>query len=144
MSLSSANEYVLQAIMENLLSLKYCIPELTLVMNSQRPKGSGHFGFSDIFILSYKGNNNVILELKYISLVGLMNGMQKNNLGANELEKLDKILEKEDEESILKRPYTYWSKEDKKTKLTTIGDILNNGMNQLNSYENNFKRKSNQ
>ncbi|PKC04548.1 hypothetical protein RhiirA5_379298 [Rhizophagus irregularis] len=134
MSLSSANEYVLQAIVENLFPLKYCIPELTLVMNSQMPKGSGRFGFSDIFILSYKGNNNVILELKYISLVGLMNGMQKNNLGANELEKLDKILEKEDEESILKRPYTYWSKEDKKTKLTTIGDILNNGMNQLNSY----------
>jgi hypothetical protein len=133
MSLASANEYVLQAIVENLLPLKYCIPELTLVMNSQRPKGSGRFGFSDIFILSYKGNNNVILELKYISLVGL-NRNQKNNLGANELENLDKLLEKENEESILKRPYSYWSKEDKKMNLTTIGEILNNGMNQLSLY----------
>ncbi|PKY59782.1 hypothetical protein RhiirA4_482808 [Rhizophagus irregularis] len=60
---------VLQAIVENLLLLKYCISELSLVINGKKPKGSGHFGYSDIFILSKEGNNNVILELKYISLV---------------------------------------------------------------------------
>ncbi|PKY37171.1 hypothetical protein RhiirB3_461690, partial [Rhizophagus irregularis] len=32
-SLSSADESVLQAIVENLLPLKYCIPELSLVMD---------------------------------------------------------------------------------------------------------------
>ncbi|PKY57159.1 hypothetical protein RhiirA4_478027 [Rhizophagus irregularis] len=133
MSLSSANEPVLQAIVENLLPSNYCIPELSLVMNGKKPKGSGRFGYSDIFILSDTGINYVILELKYISLVGL-NINQKNNLGSNELENLDKVLEKENEESLLKRPYSYWSKEDKKTNLTTIGEILNNGIDQLNSY----------
>ncbi|POG74275.1 hypothetical protein GLOIN_2v1826122 [Rhizophagus irregularis DAOM 181602=DAOM 197198] len=134
MSLSSANEPVLQAIVENLLPLKYCIPELSLVINGKKQKGSGRFGYSDIFILSSEGDNNVILELKYISLVGLINSNQKNNFGANELENLDKILEKENEESVLKRSYTYWSKEEKKTKLTTIDETLNKGLNQLNSY----------
>ncbi|CAB4444547.1 unnamed protein product [Rhizophagus irregularis] len=136
MSLSSANESMLQAIVENLLPSKYCIPELSLVMNGKKPKGSGRFGYLDIFILSSIGNNNIIsLELKYISLVGLINGGQKNNFSsANELEDLGKILEKENEASVLKRPYSYWSKEDKKTNITTIGEILNNGVNQLNSY----------
>ncbi|PKY46166.1 hypothetical protein RhiirA4_460975 [Rhizophagus irregularis] len=134
MSLSSANEPVLQAIIENLLPLKYCIPELSLVINGKKLKGSGRFGYSDIFILSSEGDNNIILELKYISLVGLINSDQKNNFGANELENLDKILEKENEESVLKRSYTYWSKEEKKKNLTTIGETLNNGLNQLNLY----------
>ncbi|CAB4376693.1 unnamed protein product [Rhizophagus irregularis] len=134
MSLSSANEPVLQAIIENLLPLKYCIPELSLVINGKKSKGSGRFGYSDIFILSSEGDNNIILELKYISLVGLINNDQKNNFGANELENLDKILEKENEESVLKRSYTYWSKEEKKKNLTTIGETLNNGLNQLNLY----------
>ncbi|RGB23689.1 hypothetical protein C1646_774151 [Rhizophagus diaphanus] len=133
MSLSSANEPVLQAIVENLLPSNYCIPELSLVMNGKKPKGSGRFSYSDIFILSDTGNNYVILELKYISLVGL-NINQKNNLGSNELENLDKVLEKENEESLLKRQYSYWSKENKKTNITTIGEILNNGIDQLNSY----------
>ncbi|EXX67674.1 hypothetical protein RirG_112310 [Rhizophagus irregularis DAOM 197198w] len=129
------NEPVLQAIVENLLPLKYCIPELSLVINGKKQKGSGRFGYSDIFILSSEGDNNVILELKYISLVGLINNLnQKIKFGANELEDLDKILEKENEESVLNRSYTYWSKEEKKTNLTTIDEILNKGSNQLNLY----------
>ncbi|GES87590.1 hypothetical protein GLOIN_2v1476919 [Rhizophagus clarus] len=46
---------------------------------------------------------------------------QKNKFGANDLEHLDKILEKEDEECLLKRVYTYWSKEHQETKQITIG-----------------------
>ena len=52
------------------------------------------------------------------------------------MEILDKILEKEDEELLLKRSYTYWSKEHKETKQTTIGEVMNNGINQLKSYMN--------
>src|SRR6266496_4820421 len=104
MSLSSADEPVLQAIVESLLPLKYCIPELSLVMDGKKLKGLGRFGYSDIFIFKGIGDNNYIsLELKYISLVGLIRN-QNNKFGANELENLDKILEKEDEESLLKRP----------------------------------------
>ena len=46
-------------------------------------------------------NLHYCLELKYISLVGLIKN-QKAKYGANELENLDKILEKESEEAIKK------------------------------------------
>ncbi|GBB88331.1 hypothetical protein RclHR1_01490012 [Rhizophagus clarus] len=104
-------------------------------MDGKKQKGSGRFGYSDIFILKDIGDNNVSLELKYISLVGLIKN-QKNKFGANDLENLDKILEKENEEYLLKRIYTYWSKEHQETKQTTIDEILNNGINQLKSYMN--------
>ncbi|RGB43452.1 hypothetical protein C1646_661479 [Rhizophagus diaphanus] len=135
MSLSSADEAVLQAIVESLLPLKYCIPELSLVMDGTKLKGFGRFGYSDIFILKGIGNNNVSLELKYISLVGLIKN-QKNKFNANDLERLDKIIEEEDEEVLLKRSYTYWSKENKEYKQTTIGEVLDNGINQLKLYMN--------
>uniref|UniRef100_U9UM03 Uncharacterized protein n=1 Tax=Rhizophagus irregularis (strain DAOM 181602 / DAOM 197198 / MUCL 43194) TaxID=747089 RepID=U9UM03_RHIID len=40
MSLSSTDEPVLQVIVENFLPLKYCVPELALVINGKKPKGS--------------------------------------------------------------------------------------------------------
>jgi hypothetical protein len=49
---------------------------------------------------------------------------------------LDKIIEEEDEEILLKRLYTYWSKENKENKQTTIGEVLDNGINQLKLYMN--------
>ncbi|GES75659.1 hypothetical protein GLOIN_2v1843805 [Rhizophagus clarus] len=101
MSLASADEPVLQAIVENILPSNCFIPELSLVVDGKKSKGS--------------------------SLV-------KNKVGANELEDLDKTIEKEDEKSLLKRPYSYWSKENKKLNKTTIGDILDNGINQLILY----------
>ncbi|PKK77566.1 hypothetical protein RhiirC2_706502 [Rhizophagus irregularis] len=139
MSLSLANESMLQAIVESLLPLKYRIPELSLVMDGKKLKGSGRFGYSDIFVLKGIGDNYISLELKYISLVGLIKN-QKVEFGANELENLDKILEKENEEILLKRSYTYWSKELKKTNQTTIGEILNNGISQLKSYMNTISK----
>ncbi|GBB91482.1 hypothetical protein RclHR1_01880013 [Rhizophagus clarus] len=137
MSLYSADEPVLQAIVESLLPLIYRIPELSLVMDGKKEKGCGRFGYSDIFILKDIGdsNSNVSLELKYISLSGLMKN-QKNKFGANDLENLDKVLEKEKEEILLKRLHTYWSKEHKETRQITIGEVLNNGVNQLKSYMN--------
>ncbi|CAB4388508.1 unnamed protein product [Rhizophagus irregularis] len=141
MSLSLANESMLQAIIESLLPLKYRIPELSLVMDGKKLKGSGRFGYSDIFVLKGIGDIYYIsLELKYISLVGLLIKNQKAKYGANELENLDKILEKESEEDLLKRPYTYWSKEHKRTNQTTIGEVLNSGINQLESYMNTISK----
>ncbi|PKY23251.1 hypothetical protein RhiirB3_437401 [Rhizophagus irregularis] len=134
-SLSSANEPVLQAIVENLLPLKYRIPELSLVMDGTKLKGFGRFGYSDIFILKGIGNNNISLELKYIPLVGLIKN-QKKKFNTNDLENLDKIIEKEDEKILLKRSYEYWSKEHNETKKITIEEILNNGIKQLKSYMN--------
>ncbi|CAB4380152.1 unnamed protein product [Rhizophagus irregularis] len=140
MSLSLANESMLQAIIESLLPLKYRIPELSLVMDGKKLKGSGRFGYSDIFVLKGIGDIYYIsLELKYIPLVGLIKN-QKVKYGANELENLDKILEKENEEDLLKRPYTYWSKEYKRTNQTTIGEVLNSGIIQLESYMNTISK----
>ncbi|CAB5128582.1 unnamed protein product [Rhizophagus irregularis] len=134
-SLSSANEPVLQAIVENLLPLKYRIPELSLVMDGTKLKGFSRFGYSDIFILKGIGNNNISLELKYIPLVELIKN-QKKKFNTNDLENLDKIIEKEDEKILLKRSYEYWSKEYNETKKITIEEILNNGIKQLKSYMN--------
>ncbi|CAB4399138.1 unnamed protein product [Rhizophagus irregularis] len=140
MSLSLANESMLQAIIESLLPLKYRIPELSLVMDGKKLKGSGRFGYSDIFVLKGIGDIYYIsLELKYIPLVGLIKN-QKVKYGANELENLDKILEKENEEDLLKRPYAYWSKEHKRTNQTTIGEVLNSGISQLESYMNTISK----
>ncbi|PKB95517.1 hypothetical protein RhiirA5_436570 [Rhizophagus irregularis] len=108
-------------------------------MDGTKSKGSGRFGYSDIFILKGTGDIYISLELKYISLVGLIKN-QKDKFGANELENLDKILEKESEEILLKRSYTYWSKEFKKTNQTTINEILNDGINQLESYMNTISK----
>ncbi|GES92246.1 hypothetical protein GLOIN_2v1781474 [Rhizophagus clarus] len=135
MSLFSADEAVLQAIVESLLPSKYCIPELLLVMDGNKQKGFGRFGYSDIFVLKETGDNSISLELKYISLVGLIKN-QKNKVNTKDLKKLDKTLEKEDEEVLLKRVYTYWSKEHKETIQITINEVLNNGINQLQSYMN--------
>ncbi|CAB4436536.1 unnamed protein product [Rhizophagus irregularis] len=115
-SLSSANKPVLQAIVENLLPLKYRIPELSLVMDGIE-------------------NNNISLELKYIPLVGLIKNIKKK-FNTNDLEILDKIIEKEDEKILLKRLYEYWSKEHNETKKITIEEILNNGIKQLKAYMN--------
>ncbi|CAB4380792.1 unnamed protein product [Rhizophagus irregularis] len=119
MSLFSADEPVLQAIVESLLPLKYRIPELSLVMDGI-------------------GDNNICLELKYISLVNLIKLIKnyKNKFNTNDLENLDKIIEKENEKVLLKRLYSYWSKEYGETKQTTIGEVLDNGVNQLKSYMN--------
>ncbi|GES83955.1 hypothetical protein GLOIN_2v1774865 [Rhizophagus clarus] len=140
MSLLTANEPVLQAIVELLLPLEFRVPELCLIMNNTAKKGHGKFGFVDVFVLGNKTKRNyVCLELKYISLVGLLkniNGKQSKIPSANNLRELDEIIENEDEESLLRRQYTHYVKETNEYKQTTIGEILNNGISQLKKYMN--------
>ncbi|GES77266.1 hypothetical protein GLOIN_2v1774865 [Rhizophagus clarus] len=141
MSLSSANEPVLQAIVELILPSQYHVPELCLIMNNIKKKGNGRFGFVDIFVLGEEIKKNYIsIELKYISLVGLVRNIygeqtkELKELNANELKELDEKLEREDEEILLKKPYVYYSKEVNEWKKTTIGEVLNNGIKQLERY----------
>jgi hypothetical protein len=137
-SLSTANEHVLQAIVELLLPSQYRVPELCLVANNTKRKGDGRFGFLDIFVLAEEMKKSYIsIELKYISLVGLVrnnNGKQIKAFGSNELKELDEILEKEDEETLLKRKYIYYAKENNEWRQTTIGEVLNSGIKQLENY----------
>ncbi|GBC25441.2 hypothetical protein GLOIN_2v1774865 [Rhizophagus irregularis DAOM 181602=DAOM 197198] len=133
-SLSSANESVLQVTVELLLPSRYRVPELCLIMNTAVNKGNGKFGFLDVFIL---GESYANLELKYIPLIWLIsniNGKQAKDFNANELEELDKILEREDEDTLLKRQYRYYDKETNKYIYTTINDVLNDGTKQLERY----------
>ncbi|PKC75873.1 hypothetical protein RhiirA1_448252 [Rhizophagus irregularis] len=130
-SLSSANESVLQVTVELLLPSRYRVPELCLIMNTAVNKGNGKFGFLDVFIL---GESYANLELKYIPLIWLIsniNGKQAKDFNANELEELNKILEREDEDTLLKRQYRYYDKETNKYIYTTINDVLNDGTKQL-------------
>ncbi|GBB88920.1 hypothetical protein RclHR1_15530007 [Rhizophagus clarus] len=66
MSLSSANEPVLQAIVELFLPLKYYIPELCLIMNNTKKKGNGRYGFVDMFVLGKEIEKNYVTELEII------------------------------------------------------------------------------
>ncbi|CAJ0752785.1 830_t:CDS:2 [Entrophospora sp. SA101] len=62
-------------------------------------------------------NSSIILELKCISLVGLLSGEEGrwiDNPGYKSLMALDAKLEKETENELLKRIYFYWCKEKKK------------------------------
>jgi hypothetical protein len=144
-SLSTANEHVLQAIVELLLPSQYRIPELCLIANNTKRKGDGRFGFLDIFVLAEEMKKSYIsIELKYISLVGLVrnnNGKQIKAFGSNELKELDEILEKEDEETLLKRKYVYYAKENNEWRQTTIGEVWNKTTRKL--YKNYCKRTSN-
>ncbi|CAB5353484.1 unnamed protein product [Rhizophagus irregularis] len=128
MSLTSANESVLQVTVELLLPSKYRVPELCLIMNAAMSKGNGRFGSLDVFVL---GESYISIELKYIPLTGLVsniNGKQTKDFNANELKELDEILEKEEEEFLLKRQYKYYNKKANKYKQTTINEILYKGI----------------
>ncbi|GES97534.1 hypothetical protein GLOIN_2v1774865 [Rhizophagus clarus] len=99
-SLSSANEPVLQAIVEFLLPSKHHVPELCLIMNNTKKKGNGNLDFL-IFCLGEEIESYINLELKYITLVG---------------------------------PYVHYAKKANEWKKTTLGEILNNGIKQLERY----------
>ncbi|GES94953.1 hypothetical protein GLOIN_2v1771827 [Rhizophagus clarus] len=69
------------------------------------------------------------------SLVGLIK-KQKDEYSTNDLEDLDKTLEKENEELLLNRPYLFWSKEHNKMNQIIVSETLEKGINQLRSYMN--------
>ncbi|CAG8499597.1 15478_t:CDS:2, partial [Cetraspora pellucida] len=131
-SLLSASEEMLQVTVEVLLRHEINnIPQLSLVIDNTKPRGEGRFGMVDFFL------EDLVIELKYIKLLGLIKAM-KNDYNASprtkELEALDKVIENEDEKTLLKRQVMYWSKEDKKPMLKTIGDFLSSAEQQVKKY----------
>ncbi|PKC03038.1 hypothetical protein RhiirA5_452459 [Rhizophagus irregularis] len=94
-------------------------------------KGNGKFGFLDVFVLGECYTN---IELKYIPLTGLVSNTDGKDFDANELGELDKVIEREDEDILLRRQYRYYDKKTNKYICTTINDILNNGAKQLERY----------
>jgi hypothetical protein len=133
MSLKSMNEAVFQAVIEMLLPLTFRVPELRLVVDGTKQKYNGRFGFVDIFIPGGKDNPSIVLELKHIKLTGLKsgsNGRFTKSLKTTELYELDKKLEGEDDDTVLKRKYM-----PKNSRLiTTVGEIMESGIQQLQNY----------
>ncbi|CAG8771062.1 10564_t:CDS:2, partial [Dentiscutata erythropus] len=71
------NEVAFQTTVELLLPTKHWCSKLRLVIDSSKISGEGRFGFIDIFVNEVNGNglnSSIILELKCISLVGLLSG----------------------------------------------------------------------
>ncbi|GBB93009.1 hypothetical protein RclHR1_00210005 [Rhizophagus clarus] len=133
MSLKSMNEAVFQAIIEMLLPLTFRVPELRLIVDGTKQKYDGRFGFVDIFIPGGNDNPSIVLELKHIKLTGL-NGGGKGRFTKSpkttDLYELDKKLEEEDDDAVLNRKYM--SKNSRI--ITTVGEIMNNGIQQLQNY----------
>src|SRR5439155_26118453 len=80
-----------------------------------------------------------ILELKYVNLLGLIRA--KNNkwdtfASTNDLKNLDKHIEGENEDDLLKREFMYWSKEHNGPKILTLDSILTSAMEQAEKYAN--------
>lgn len=122
-----------------LIRPEYRVSEMRLIKNEN--KGSrGRYGFPDIFVIGddERGfKSNVVLELKYLCLKGLLSG-ENNKLvedsNYNELKELDDKLCDESEETIFGRKYYFWSKDDKKYKLTSVRKIIDLGEDQLKNY----------
>ncbi|GBB99758.1 hypothetical protein RclHR1_03620007 [Rhizophagus clarus] len=134
-SLSFMNEAVLQAVTEMLLPNNR-IPELCLVVDGNKPKGDGRFGFVDLI---FGDLNHSIIELKYINLSGLIKAEYNNwniSLSTNELATLDKVIENEDEIILLKRKYMFWSKDKNRPKITTLDEVLLSAGEQVTKYMN--------
>ncbi|CAG8685610.1 10243_t:CDS:1, partial [Acaulospora colombiana] len=133
------NEAVIQVTFEILLPAEHRISELRLVHDGMK-EYTERLGFADLFVESEDSPtaSNVVLELKYITITGLLSGARGswiNNPDAKVMSQLDKDLEKEDKKKLLQRKYMYFSKgKDKKFVKKSLEDILNEGFKQLGGY----------
>jgi hypothetical protein len=142
-SFFSANEAMLQSIVELVLDKpSYRVPELRLVIDGNKGKGEGRYGFADVFIpatTTISGGRTFaeLLELKYITLEGLFKGAVNNWSRPPtylDMEDLEKHLSGESEDKILERNYMYWSKDLRRPETKTISSILEGGVKQLTMY----------
>jgi len=142
-SFFSANEAMLQSIVELILDKpSYRVPELRLVVDGNKEKGKGCYGFADLFIPATTRTNGTrtyaeLLELKYITLNGLLKGEVNNwhrPSAYSDMEDLAKRLSGDNDDEILRRNYMYWSKDLGRPVTKTVGSILADGVEQLNMY----------
>lgn len=124
-----------------LIKPKNWISEMRVIKNGNN-NGSDRYGFPDILLVSVneKGfNSNVVIELKYLTLKGLLGG-ERNELvedsNYSELKKLDDEICEESDQVILDRNYYCYFKDKRKYKLVTVRSILDSGENQLRRYIN--------
>ncbi|KAK3823564.1 MAG: hypothetical protein J3Q66DRAFT_366700 [Benniella sp.] len=122
------------------------VPELCLVVDGSKVYGEGRFGFVDLFIPrkatgTVEDQTRIILELKNTTLEGLWKGAWNNSTPQQQdLEKLQKTLRKENENSLLARKYCYYSQEQKRMVFTTVKEVVDGGLSQLETYMQTIKK----
>ena len=135
-SLSTTNEASFQVAGEMVLTPPSArVGELRLVMDGSAPSGCGRFGFADIFFAPGGAPAAVLLELKYLSLTGLLSGRHKRWLRKPtycDLENLALELSATEEGALEEFPYAYWS--EGKLVFTTVGAIRRAALKQLQGY----------
>lgn len=112
---------------------------MRLVKDFKR-KNAPRYGFIDVFVCDYHGFKSVVLELKCISMLGLYNGemgaWKVETIDWESLKNLNDKLKSEPEVVLMNRNYIYYSKDDKKYKLTKVRNIIDDGLKQIRSYIN--------
>jgi hypothetical protein len=98
---------------------RHPLSELCLVVNPERQKGDGRYGFTDILLLSqnikqplvHGQQNATILELKNVTLKGLFAASgDKIYASYDDLKSLREVVSKESEAQLLERKFCYWDK----------------------------------
>ncbi|CAG8798987.1 4338_t:CDS:2, partial [Gigaspora rosea] len=134
------NEGSFQTAVELLLPKNGWLSEVRLMADSTKRSGEGRLNFADVFVngVNKRGRaSSVLLELKHITMVGLLSGATGkwvNNPSYESLEDLEAKLENETEAEILDRTYFYWCKGEEKCKRVKVGKIISDGVNQLKRY----------
>lgn len=130
------NEIAFQTGVESLLPFKQYLSEMRLVKDFK--KKNLRYGFTDVFVCDCYGYKGVVLELKCISMLGLYNGemgaWKKEMIDWESLKNLNDELKTEPEDVLMDRNYIYYSKDDKKYKLTTVRNIIEDGLKQTHDY----------
>ncbi|CAB4392571.1 unnamed protein product [Rhizophagus irregularis] len=132
------NESAFQTAVEMLIHPEHRVSEMQLVKNGNKNKSC--YGFPDIFVVGENERgfkSSVVLELKYLSLKGLLGGEDNKlveNSNYNELKELNDKICDEPEETLFRRKYYFWCKNDKKYKLTSVVKIIDLGVDQLKNY----------
>ena|SRR5688572_24489145 len=103
-------------------------------------KNTVRYGFIDVFVCDHYGFKSVVLELKCFSMLGLYNGKmgawKEGMIDWESLKNLNDELKTEPVDVLMGRNYMYYSKDDRKYKLTTVRNIIDDGLKQIRGYIN--------
>lgn len=113
------------------------LSEVRLIVNDSSNKGSGRFGFVDIFVNDYKKNRAIVIELKHISLQGLLSGEREHRIKNPEYKQLsilDGKIESEQSNKLLARYYMFWSSKENKYVKCKLMDLVDEAKQQTKTY----------
>jgi len=131
------NESGFHSVIELLLSSKSYVSEMRLI--AEYKKDTYKYGFVDLFLLDTISGDSLVLEIKLLNLIGLYRGNESfpiTNPDYYALEKLDKLLRTETEESLLNRKYMHWCKDSNRFEIVKVKKYIEDGVAQLNKYLN--------